>query len=262
MDDEPLGRLNLSSLLEDAADFTLVGQCADAESAVRAIAALQPDLVFLDIEMPGGSGLDVMGASASTGARPPAIVFVTAHERFAARAFELEAVDYLLKPFRRERFSHVLQRVRRHLATGGSTSVLAPAPAGVDEPAAPAADRMMVKSAGRFVFIAFDELQFVRAAGNYVALHVGPIGAEPLEVHEVRDTIGAIEARLPPGRFLRLHRSYVANVAALAALEPAGGGEFVARLRGGRELPVGPTWLDGLRQALERFGAGAGSRLG
>jgi two-component system LytT family response regulator len=105
------------------------------------------------------------------------------------------------------------------------------------------------------VFVAFDELQFVRAAGNYVALHVGD------EVHEVRDTLGAIEARLPPGRFLRLHRSYLANVGALASLEPAGGGEYVARLRGGRELPVGATYLDALRQALERYAAGAGARL-
>lgn len=245
MDDEPLARLNLQSLLEDAPDFALVGQCGDAEGAVAAIASLRPDLVFLDIEMPGSSGLEVLGAASP--ARPPAVVFVTAHERFAARAFELEAVDYLLKPFRRERFAHVLQRVRAHLGRGAA--------AGRAEAEGPAADRMMVKSAGRFVFVAFDELQFVRAAGNYVALHVGD------EVHEVRDTLGAIEARLPAGRFLRLHRSYLANVGALASLEPAGGGEYVARLRGGRELPVGATYLDALRQALERYAAGAGARL-
>jgi two-component system LytT family response regulator len=249
VDDEPLARLNLQSLLEDAPDFALVGQCGDAQAAVAAIASLQPDLVFLDIEMPGSSGLEVIGGASL--ARPPAVVFVTAHERFAARAFELEAVDYLLKPFRRERFAHVLQRVRAHLGRG-AVSALADAKAGAG---GPAADRMMVKSAGRFVFVAFDELQFVRAAGNYVALHVGE------EVHEVRDTIGAIEARLPAGRFLRLHRSYIANVGALASLEPAGGGEYVARLRGGRELPVGATYLDALRQALERYAAGAGARL-
>lgn len=255
MDDEPLARLNLSSLLEDAPDFEVVGQCADAEAAVRALAALKPDLVFLDIEMPGGSGLEVLGAGTlaggAGGAGGPAIVFVTAHERFAARAFELEAVDYLLKPFRRDRFARVLQRVRQHLG--------APAP---DEASAAAPDRMLVRSEGRFVFVPFDELQFVRAAGNYVALHVGPTDAPATQVHEVRDTLAAVEARLPPGRFLRLHRSYLARVDALASIEPAGGGEFVARLRGGRELPVGATFLDPLRQALERYAGGAGARLG
>lgn len=244
MDDEPLARLNLASLLEDEPDFRVVGQCADAEDAVRTIASLKPDLVFLDIEMPGSSGLEVLSAAAvaSGGASVPAVVFVTAHERFAARAFELEAVDYLLKPFRRERFRHVLQRVRRQLGT--SVPGMPSSSSTVEGPP----DRMMVKTAGRYVFVAFDELQFVRASGNYVALHVGD------EVHEVRDTIGGIEARLPAGRFLRLHRSYLANVAALASLEPAGGGEFVARLRGGKELPVGTTYLEALRQALERYG--------
>jgi two-component system LytT family response regulator len=252
VDDEPLARLNLRSLLDDEPDFAVVGECATAEDAVRALRASTPDLVFLDIEMPGSSGLEVLGAT--TAARPPAVVFVTAHDRFAARAFELEALDYLLKPFRRERFQHVLQRVRKHLEADGGGGTPTDA---VTAPAA-APDRMLVKTAGRWVFVAFDELQFLRAAGNYVALHVG---TEPQEVHEVRDTLGALEARLPPGRFLRLHRSYVANVAALASLEPAGGGEFVARLRGGRELPVGTTYLDALRHALERYAAGSGARI-
>jgi two-component system LytT family response regulator len=257
VDDEPLARLNLRSLLEDEPDFEVVGECATAEDAVRALGVVDADLVFLDIEMPGSSGLEVIGAAAP--AHPPAVVFVTAHERFAARAFELEAVDYLLKPFRRERFRHVLGRVRKHLAGGGVEHDVA-APEGAAAIASTSApDRMLVKSAGRWVFVAFDELQFVRAAGNYVALHVG---TDPQEIHEVRDTIGAIESRLPPGRFLRLHRSYIANVAALASLEPAGGGEFIARLRGGRELPVGPTYLEGLRHALERYSGGSAARLG
>ncbi len=248
MDDEPLARLNLSSLLEDEPGFHIVGHCAGAEDAVRSIADLHPDLVFLDVEMPGGSGLDVLSCAAGR-ARPPAVVFVTAHDRFAARAYELEAVDYLLKPFRRERFQRVLARVRQHL---GQDQVHTPSR--IDD-GAMAADRMMVKSAGRFVLVAFDELQYVRAAGNYVALHVVPEGGSGVaEVHEVRDAIGAIEARLPAGRFVRLHRSYIVSVAALVSLEPAGGGEFVARLRGGKELPVGASYLAGLRVVLERFG--------
>jgi len=240
VDDEPLARLNLSSLLEDEADFDVVGQCADAPSALRSIAALRPQLVFLDIQMPGMSGFDVLGAAQP--APPPAVVFVTAHEQFAARAFEVDALDYLLKPFRRERFQHMLERVRASLHDGQARPPLQAEP-----------DRMLIKSGHRLVFIRFDELDFIRAAANYVTLHVGAA------THDVRASIGDIEQRLPPGRFLRLHRSYIVNLAALQSLEPVGGGDYVARLRTGRELPVGPSYPAQIRRALEhvpRLGSG------
>jgi two-component system LytT family response regulator len=235
VDDEPLARLNLSSLLEAEADFDVVAQCGDAAAAVGTLAALQPELVFLDIQMPGMDGFDVL--SASRAAPPPVVVFVTAHEQFAARAFEVEALDYLLKPFRRERFQQVLERVRARLLAA--------------EAQRPVPERMLVKSGNRLVFIAFDELDFIRAAANYVTLHVGAAS------YDVRETLGAIERRLPPGRFVRLHRSYIANVAALQSLEPAGGGDYVARLRTGRELPVGPSYPPAIQRALQhvpRFG--------
>jgi two-component system LytT family response regulator len=241
VDDEPLARLNLSSLLEDEADFEVVGQCADARSALAMLGALHPQLVFLDIQMPGMTGFDLLGAA--HGARPPAVVFVTAHEQFAARAFEVEALDYLLKPFRRERFQHVLARVRQHLASPPKLR-LAPEP-----------DRMLVKSGNRLVFVAFADLDYIRAAANYVTLHVGAA------THEVRETIGDIVQRLPPERFLRLHRSYVVNLAALQSLEAAGGGDYVARLRTGRELPVGPSYTGAIREALQgvpRLGSAGG----
>jgi len=114
-------------------------------------------------------------------------------------------------------------------------------------------DRMLIKSGHRLVFIRFDELDFIRAAANYVTLHVGAA------THDVRASIGDIEQRLPPGRFLRLHRSYIVNLAALQSLEPVGGGDYVARLRTGRELPVGPSYPAQIRRALEhvpRLGSG------
>jgi two-component system LytT family response regulator len=244
VDDEPLARLNLSSLLETEADFDVVGQCADAQSAVRSLAGLQPQLVFLDIQMPGMNGFDVLGAARP--AAPPAVVFVTAHDQFAVKAFEVDALDYLLKPFRRERFQHVLARARQRLQAGAA----APLGAVQAEP-----ERMLVKCGNRFVFIAFAELDFIRAAANYVTLHVGST------THDVRETLGDIELRLPPGRFLRLHRSYIVNLAALQSLEPVGGGDYVARLRTGRELPVGPSYPAAIRRALQhvpRFGSGTG----
>ncbi len=192
--------------------------------------------------MPGMTGFDLLGAARH--ARTPAIVFVTAHEQFAARAFEVEALDYLLKPFRRERFQQVLERVRQHLASSQRVQRQPPEP-----------DRMLVKSGNRLVFVAFSELDYIRAAANYVTLHVGTA------THEVRETIGDIVQRLPPERFLRLHRSYVVNLAALQSLEPVGGGDYVARLRTGRELPVGPSYTASIRNALQhvpRLGSAGG----
>jgi len=233
VDDEPLARLNLSSLLEPEPDVEIVGQCADAASAVRAIGALEPELLFLDVQMPGMNGFEVLRRSVRF--RPPAVVFVTAHDQFAVQAFDCEAFDYLLKPFRRERFERVLQRLREHLRSSSAS----PPPA-----AAPAADRLVLQSGGRLLLLDLDQLDYVRAAANYVHLHVGA------DTHTLRDTLAAFEQRLPAGRFVRIHRSFVVNLGALSSLEPAGGGEFVARLRNGRELPVGPTYAAGLRRAL------------
>jgi len=222
VDDEPLARLNLSSLLVDEPDFELVGECAEPQAARRAFAALRPDLMFVDVQMPGMNGFELV-----QGAGPPALVFVTAHEQYAARAFDARALDYLLKPFRRARFQQTLQRVRERL-----------------QPAA-APERMLVRSGASSLLVAFDEIEYIRAAANYVTLHLAG-GAS----HDVREGIGAFEAQLPAERFVRIHRSYIVAVAALRSLDAAGGGEVVATLRSGRELPVGPSYPARVRQAL------------
>jgi len=262
VDDEPLARLNLSTLLVEEPDFEVVGECGDARAAVSAIEATRPQLLFLDVQMPGMTGFDVLAAA---GLAPPAVVFVTAHEQFALQAFDAQAVDYLLKPFRRERFQAALARVRLHLralATDADAPFAAP---GADEAPAPPArvprtsdpERMVVKSGNRLVFVPFAELDFIRAAANYVTLHVGAT------TWDVREKIGDLAERLPPGRFLRIHRSYVVNVAALQSLYPAGGGEYMAVLRNGRELPVGPSYPAAIKRALSaaqipRFGGSGG----
>ena len=262
VDDEPLARLNLSTLLIDEPDFEVVGESGDARAAVSAIRELRPQLLFLDVQMPGMNGFDVIGASA--GAVPPAVVFVTAHEQFALQAFDAQAVDYLLKPFRRERFEAALARVRLHLrALAGDAPPGEPyAGAAPGEPAlypalrAPQTsdpERMVVKSGNRLVFVPFAELDYIRAAANYVTLHIGTA------TWDVREKIGDIAERLPAGRFLRIHRSYIVNVAALQSLYPSGGGEYMATLRSGRELPVGPSYPAAIRRALSeaqipRFG--------
>ncbi|HEX4511677.1 MAG TPA: response regulator [Burkholderiaceae bacterium] len=259
VDDEPLARLNLSTLLADEPDFDVVGECADAPSAVAAIAATHPALVFLDVQMPGQDGFEVLQGLHAAGGTVPAVVFVTAHEQFALHAFDAQAVDYLLKPFRRERFATALARVRQHLSGIDGTRAAGIGEAGAspplprngvgDEPGATALssgdpERMVVKSGHRYVFIRYDELEFIRAAANYVSLHVGT------STWDVREKIGDLAARLPARRFLRIHRSYIVNVDQLACIEPAGGGEYIAVLRSGRQLPVGASYPSALRQAL------------
>ena len=263
VDDEPLARLNLSTLLVDEPEFELVAECGDPVSAVAAFGELAPQLLFLDVQMPGMNGFEVLAAGA--GRVPPAVVFVTAHEQFALRAFDAQAVDYLLKPFRRERFQASLARVRQHLRAlaAGDTPVADEAPGRWSAPVPPRPprtadpERMVVKSGSRLVFVSFSELDFIRANANYVTLHCGAT------TWDVREKIGEIAERLPAGRFLRIHRSYIVNVAALQSLYPVGGGEYMATLRSGRELPVGPSYPAAIRRALSeaqipRFGGSGG----
>jgi two-component system, LytTR family, response regulator len=239
VDDEPLARLNLLTLLQDEADFELVGECADAAAAVQAIAKLQPQLLFLDVQMPGLNGFDVLRASRS---QPlPAVVFVTAHEKFALRAFDVQALDYLLKPFRRDRFEATLDLVRKRLRPAAEPAALSAAPC---RPVPGEPLHMIVKCGSQWLFVRFAELEFIRAAANYVTLHVGPA------MHDVRGTMADMEKCLPPGCFLRIHRSYIVQLAALQALQPVGGGEYTALLRSGRELPVGASYAARIRDAL------------
>jgi two-component system LytT family response regulator len=240
VDDEPLARLNLSSLLEAEPDFELAGEFADGRSAASAICEQRPDLVFLDVQMPNASGLEVIGSLAAD--RSPLVVFVTAHEHYAVQAFEAQALDYLLKPFRRERFHATLDRVRSRFATPPR---FATAQAQVER----SPDRMIVKCGDRVVVVPFDELAYVRAAANYVQLHLAD------RTYDVREKISTMELRLPADRFLRVHRSYLVNLTALQELYPVGGGEYMIALRNGKQLPVGPTYPSSIRRAL------AGARL-
>jgi len=244
VDDEVLARRNLSFLLDLEPDFEVIGECDEGETALRAIEASHPDLVFLDIQMPRLDGFQVLGGVPCE--RMPLIVFVTAYDQFAVKAFEAQALDYLLKPFRRERFRASLDRVRRAIAARDAGA----------GPPRPVAQSMIVKCRDRLAFVSFDSLEFVRAAANYVHLHL------PDSTYEVRERMSVMEERLPADRFLRIHRSYIVNIAAIKELYAAGGGEYMVSLRGGRQLPVGPSYVEAVHGRLlttnaPQFGGGA-----
>ncbi len=234
VDDEVLARRNLSSLLALEPDFEVIGECADAESALQAIEGTAPDLMFLDVQMPRLDGFAVLERVRPD--RMPLVIFVTAHDQFAIKAFEAQALDYLLKPFRRDRFRDSLERVRRSIAArdAGSGSQSRP----------PSPEFMIVKCRDRHAFVRFESLEFVRAAANYVHLHVDD------STYEVRERIAVMEERLPADRFLRIHRSYIVNIAAVTELCAAGAGEYMVSLRGGRQLPVGPNYTESVQRTL------------
>ena len=240
VDDEPWARKRLVSLFQAEPDCDVVGECADGESAVRAIVSTSPDLVCLDVRMPDMSGVDVLDAVVQIGKGPsdpcpsewPLVMFVTAYDRYAVQAFERDAVDYLLKPFDDERFQQALARVRRDRVADGRAG--APLPQIVASAARRrVVRRFAVKTGGRIVFIRADDVSWLEATGNYVTMHAGA------ESHLIRDSMVNLEAKLDPSRFVRIHRSAIVNLDRVRELTPWDRGEQAVRLDDGTQLPIG-----------------------
>lgn len=233
VDDEPLARLRMHHLLREQSDVRICAECGDAAGAATAIAQQEPDVVFLDITMPGTSGLEFV-RKAGLGRRP-LIVLVTAHAEFAVEAFECRAVDYLLKPVRPERLAKALERVRELLAatpTIPSTADVPPATAHTAEPAGGPLRAVMVRNGGRILLVPVADIESIEAAGNYLVLHVGTAN------HVHRSTLSELEERLDPAVFLRVNRSALVHKSFVRALEVTGPGEYDVVLRSGRRLKV------------------------
>ncbi len=244
VDDEPLARERLASLLMTEQDIEIVGQCRDGEEAVAAIVDHEPDLVFLDVQMPQMNGFEVIEAVG--GDRMPLVIFVTAFDQHALRAFQVRALDYLLKPFDRERFSEALERARRQVEreeTGdlGRRLLALVKDLRRDQPRA---ERLVVKSGGRLFFLRADEIDWVEAAGNYVRLHVGTTS------HLLRETMNAIEGRLDPEKFFRIHRSRIVNMERIQELQPWLNGEYAVLLRTGTRLTLSRGYREKLQDRL------------
>ena len=226
VDDEPLARERIRALLDDESDVKIVGECASGRTAVKAIQEKRPDLVFLDVQMPGVDGFGVVEQIGA--ARMPAIVFVTAFDQYALKAFEVHALDYLLKPFDRERFQATLARARN--SHGGEARLAAL----VQSLAARRkfAERLLVKGGGKERLVPVDEVDWFEAAGNYVKIHTG--GERLL----LRETMANLEERLDPDRFARIHRSTIVNLKRVKELEPWFHGDYVVRLHDGQKLTL------------------------
>jgi two-component system LytT family response regulator len=232
VDDEPLACERLRMLLESERDVEIAGECHDGLTAVEAIRKLAPDLVFLDVQMPEMDGFAVLEALDT----PPAVIFVTAYDQFAIKAFEVHALDYLLKPFDRERFSKALARAHSGDLDARLRSLLAEL-----RTRRKYNDRLVVSAGGRVVFLRVDELDWIEAAGNYVRLHAGR------DEYLHRETMARLEACLDPEKFARIHRSTIVNVDRVKELHPLFRGDYTVVLRDGRELTLAKAYRERLR---------------
>jgi two-component system, LytTR family, response regulator len=246
VDDEPLARDGMRMHLAREADVEIVGEAADGVQAVEAIQALRPDLVFLDVQMPEVDGLEVVERVGA--ARMPAVIFATAYQQHAVRAFELHAVDYLLKPVTEERVRNAMTRARLRLATRGEEELTTRlealledlramrARAGDAAAAAPAPKKYAawISVAGRTStqLVRVEDVDWFEAEGNYVRLHVGKV------THLIRSTLRAMGDQLDPATFIRIHRSTIVNVNRIREIQPWFGGDYIALLHDGRQLRV------------------------
>jgi two-component system, LytTR family, response regulator len=238
LDDESPARRRLGELLAEHPDVTVVGEADDVRTAIRRIAEHAPDVVFLDISLPGGNGfelVDLLGLE-----KRPAIVIVTAHSDHAVQAFEIGAVDYVLKPFARARLAVALSRVRDHLARGALVGPSGP----------PAVSRIPVMSAGKVRFVDVDRIESIRAERNYVRIHAG---TRPMLV---RTTLRQIEQRLPPQTFVRVNRSVLVRADRITEIEVLPHGELALRLAGGDQVISGRAHSAAIRTALGITGPG------
>lgn len=233
VDDEPIARHAIVRLLRDDAEIELLGECGDGASAIAAIRSQSPDLVFLDIQMPATNGIDVVAAIGAE--RMPATVFVTAYEQYAVRAFEANAVDYLVKPFSRERFLHTLRRAKARLAAAlaGATQASSSSMLRTLDELRHRGDyleRIPVRVDEHVVLVPVEDIVWIKANRNTAQLHVAQ------HVYEVRETMAALEARLDPRHFARVHRSAIVNVRRVKAIHPWFNGYHVVVMDTGQEL--------------------------
>ncbi|HTA41517.1 MAG TPA: LytTR family DNA-binding domain-containing protein [Bryobacteraceae bacterium] len=233
VDDERLSRERIRRLLAFEPECELIGECVNGAEAVRVLETERPDIVFLDVQMPEMDGFEVVRAIEQT---QPLIIFTSAYDEYALRAFEVHAFDYLLKPFDRRRFRESIQRARTRLE---ERSIVPER-----RPAVKTADRVAVRSNGRVVFLKVSDIDWIEASDNYICLHVGK------DTHVVRETMNELERRLDPALFIRVHRSAIVNLDRVKELQPWFRGDYRVVLNDGTELTLTKTHRERLESQL------------
>lgn len=248
IDDEPLARRKIRRMLARDPEVEILGDCANGREAIPAIDARNPDLVFLDVQMPEIDGFDVLESIPA--AKIPLVIFVTAYDQYALRAFEVSAVDYLVKPFDRRRFEKALQRAKSRLATerGGDLNRQTLALLAELRAKSSHIERLVIKAGGRAFFLKTEEIDWIEAEGKYVRLHAGK------ESYLLREAIGGLEGQLDPKKFPRIHRSTIVNIDRVRELQPWFHNEYRVILKDGTELMLS-------RSCRKRLGELLGSAL-
>jgi two-component system LytT family response regulator len=241
VDDERLARDKLRRFLTEAAAVRVVGEAANGAEAVERIREKRPDVVFLDVQMPGMDGFDVIEELPEE--TLPAVVFVTAHDEYAIRAFEVEAIDYLLKPFDRLRLRQTLDRIRRQLQ-GDPGELIEKLRRLLGAGARRPIRRIAVRSGGRIQSVRVEEVHWLDAEDNYLRIHTGKA------VHLIRGTLSELERRLDPEVFIRIHRSAIVKIESIREVESLFHGDYEVVLRTGERLPVGRKYRDRLLEAI------------
>jgi two-component system LytT family response regulator len=244
VDDEPLAREKIRGMAADDAELRVVGECSNGAEAIDAIQSLRPDLILLDVQMPEVGGFAVLEALKEEGLPP--VIFITAYDHYAVRAFEFHALDYLLKPFDRERFRAAIDRAKRQIRreNGGALDarILAMLEQMREQPRY--TERLVVKTGGRVFFLNAEEIDWVEAEGNYVSIHAGK------KAYLLRETISGIEGQLDPRNFVRIHRSAVVNINRIKELQPWSHGEYHVILNDGTQLTLSRSYREKLQSAL------------
>jgi len=246
-DDESLARKKLRVMLEQEADVDVIAECQDGAETVRAMQTFKPDLLLLDIRMPDLDGFEVLSQLST--ADLPMVIFTTAYDRHAVRAFEAHALDYLLKPFDHDRLHQAVGRARTELLRTSDPEATQRILRYLSEGAGkqpPAERRLIIKTGGRVVFLSFDEIDWVEAAANYVRIYVGK------QTYLLRRGIGDIAERLDRLQFIRIHRSAIVNVHKIKELQPVNSGEYIVILKDGKELPCSRGYRAGLQELIDK----------
>jgi two-component system LytT family response regulator len=238
VDDEPLIRLGVRNGLAGVAGIEVVGECESGEQAIQAILSQQIDLVLLDVQMPDCTGLDVVRQIGPQ--RMPMVIFVTAYDEYAVKAFEMNAVDYLLKPFDDERLRNSIERARERHATRNQSALTQQLQTLLDI-RREWSDRFVVRNTDRYEFVAVESIEWIESADNYVQLHCGT------KMHLLGETLTGVQEKLDPRKFQRIHRCRIVNVSRITAIHPMVNGTYSVELRNGTRLTTGRQYKDAIQ---------------